>query len=189
MCVSAASARGTGYLDWPGAAAGVDRRGRGGALPDGEAQPAAALRDAARAGSVGGDVTHRRDRMDGSPARSVEPDLAENPHVQALVDAFAACGDNRTLLLRFLRDLYVAQDLLAAADRWAAARSLLNGVAQADAAEAAGLSVQTVLAIAARVAGPFSTGGCREVEARLQALSVRGAAGGLSRGVRSSRSS
>jgi uncharacterized protein YerC len=99
--------------------------------------------------------------------RAVEPELSENERVQALVGAVnAACGDE-DLLLRFMRDLLSARELQDFANRWAAARMLMERSTQMATAKELGMSTKTVNEVALWVHGSFATGGYREVFQRV----------------------
>ena len=99
--------------------------------------------------------------------RQVEPELSENERVQALVTAInAACGDE-DLLLRFLRDLLSARELQDFANRWAAARMLMERSTQMATAKELGMSTKTVNEVALWVHGSFATGGYHEVFTRV----------------------
>jgi len=91
--------------------------------------------------------------------RQVEPELLENQRVQALSAALAACRNDQELLLRFLRDLLSSRELLDFANRWAAARMLMDGHTQIATAKELGMSTKTVNEVAMWVSGPFATGG------------------------------
>ncbi|HEY3082510.1 MAG TPA: Trp family transcriptional regulator [Chloroflexota bacterium] len=91
--------------------------------------------------------------------RQVEPELHDNERVQALCAAVAACKSDHELLLRFLRDLLSARELQDFANRWAAARMLMDGRTQIATAKELGRSTKTVNEVAMWVSGPFATGG------------------------------
>lgn len=95
--------------------------------------------------------------------RDIEPELRENPRVQALCDAIAACAGDRELLLRFMRDLLTARELQDMANRWAAAQLLMEGRTQTATAREVSMSNKTVNDIAMWVHGTFATGGYWDV--------------------------
>jgi uncharacterized protein YerC len=97
----------------------------------------------------------------------VEPQLSENDRIQALCVALAVCDGDRDLILRFLRDLLSARELQDVANRWAAARMLMDGQTQVATARELSLSAKTVNEIAAWVHGTFATGGYWDVQARV----------------------
>src|SRR5215207_2830035 len=101
--------------------------------------------------------------------RAVEPDLAENERIQALCDALQACAGDADLLLRFLRDLLSAREMQDTANRWAAARMLIDGHTQTATAKELALSAKTVNEIALWVHGTFATGGYWDTYERVRA--------------------
>ena len=100
--------------------------------------------------------------------RSVEPELARNPRVQALYKALLVIGKDEELLARFLRDLLTYEETLKLANRWAVASVLLSKETHARAAETLKISPKTISTVARFVTGPFATGGFRDVFERLQ---------------------
>jgi uncharacterized protein YerC len=102
-------------------------------------------------------------------SRPVEPELADNPRVEDLCRALATCCDDEELTLRFMRDLLSFREIQDLANRWAAARMLLDGRTQASTAQELGMSTKTVNEVALWVNGPFATGGYREVHERYAA--------------------
>lgn len=91
--------------------------------------------------------------------RHVEAELQDNPRIHALCAAVAVCKSDHDLLLRFLRDLLSARELQDFANRWAAARMLMDGRTQIATARELGMSTKTVNEVAMWVTGPFATGG------------------------------
>ena len=109
--------------------------------------------------------------------RAVEDELRESPRVRALCAALAATGCDTALLLRFLRDLLGYRELLEFANRWAAARMLLDGRTQGAVAQELGMSTRTLSEIAQWVRGPFAAGGYRDVRRRLKGAATGSGAG------------
>jgi uncharacterized protein YerC len=99
--------------------------------------------------------------------RQVETELQENERVQGLCNALTACKGDRELLLRFLRDLLSARELQDFANRWAAARMLMDGRTQIATARELGMSTKTVNEVAMWVSGPFATAGYDQVYRRV----------------------
>ncbi len=100
--------------------------------------------------------------------RPIGPELADNPRIRALGEALqSACGGEHDLVMRFLRDLLSAREMQDVANRWAAARMLLDGQTQTATARELGLSNKTVNEIAQWTGGIFATGGYQDVHARL----------------------
>lgn len=98
----------------------------------------------------------------------VEPELADDARVRALLDAFVACAGDRGRLLCFLRDLLSDRELRDLANRWTAARTLLDGRTQIATATELGMSPKTVNEVARWTTGLFATGGYREAHRRLR---------------------
>src|SRR5215218_7568118 len=99
-----------------------------------------------------------RSRSRGEMRRAVEPELAENPRIEALCRAILSCQDG-DLLMRLLRDLLSAREMQDVANRWAAARMLIEGQTQTATARELAMSAKTVNDIAMWVQGTFATGG------------------------------
>ena len=100
--------------------------------------------------------------------RPIEPELADNPRIRALGEALqTASGGGHDLVLRLLRDLLSAREMQDVANRWAAARMLLDGQTQTATARGLGLSNKTVNGISQWTGGIFATGGYQDVHARL----------------------
>jgi uncharacterized protein YerC len=98
---------------------------------------------------------------------AAEPELAGNQRVRDLCAALDVCDRDRDLMLRFLRDLLSHHELATLGDRWAIARSLLDGRTQTATAASLALSIKTVGKVAQRSHGPFATGGFAEVHRRI----------------------
>jgi uncharacterized protein YerC len=101
--------------------------------------------------------------------RAVEPELAENPRIVALCQALQACTGDGDLLMRFLRDLLSAREMQDVANRWAAARMLIEGQTQTGTARELVMSAKTVNEIAMWVHGTFATGGYWDAYERAKA--------------------
>jgi uncharacterized protein YerC len=106
--------------------------------------------------------------------REVEPELAENPRIAALCEALEACahGDG-DLMVRFLRDLLSAREMQDVANRWAAARMLMEGQTQTATARELAMSAKTVNDIAMWVQGTFATGGYWDAYERVKVPDAR----------------
>ena len=107
--------------------------------------------------------------------RDVEPEFIES--VKDLCQAFLACYPEEQLLQRFLRDLWTVEEAKQFANRWKAARLLLDGKTQNETAKELGLSSKTVNAVSRFVKGQYAkgiyaTGGFAEVAKRVQGVDV-----------------
>lgn len=108
--------------------------------------------------------------------KPVEPEIRENPRVQALYQAFLCCT-NEEMLSRFLRDLWGEREHRLFANRLAAARLLLEGKPQAQVAKDLGMSTNTVNDVAKWVTGIEARGGFADVCRCLPQRSDDGPAG------------
>jgi uncharacterized protein YerC len=105
--------------------------------------------------------------------RAVEPELAENPRIAALCQALLACAGDGDLLMRFVRDLLSAREMQDVANRWAAARMLIEAQTQTGTAKELAMSAKTVNEIAMWVHGTFATGGYWDAYERVKAPAGR----------------
>lgn len=76
-----------------------------------------------------------------------------------LLRALRSCGDDQALLLKFLRDLLVPEELTQMANRYAAATHLMRGASRTETARALGMDPKVVGRVAHWVHGPYATGG------------------------------
>jgi uncharacterized protein YerC len=95
--------------------------------------------------------------------RDVESELQASSRVQELCRALGIAARDQDQLLRFLRDLLSFKEFQDVANRWAAARMLMEGNTQSQTAQQLGMSTKTVSDIALWVHGPFKTGGYWDV--------------------------
>lgn len=112
----------------------------------------------------------------GRELRPTDPELRADTRVSHLLDALSVAGEERALLIAFLRDLLSDRELSDLANRWMVAQMLMEGHTQASTARSLKMSTKTVNEVAAWVLGRQARNGYWVVFDRLRARAMRKAA-------------
>lgn len=121
-------------------------------------------------------------RDEGDPTYR-DPELAFKKHMQPLIDAVRACGDDDDLLMRFLRDLCSLKEGQELGKRWKIATLLMQDISQKHIVDTMKVASSKVVGRVHKwTLGEFATGGFAQVYQRLvdmrQPLERASSAGG-----------